>query len=148
MATKGKSENKNKQQTANGSGPKAEKSESNSSHKSDKTQSKAEKSTAKIPKIDSLTKILEGDLTSVDPKTALQQIEEWEAVLKESDDKEFKAIAKDLKQMAKLLENEAAEAEFADLFVELGEGVNDAADSADEEMQEKRAEICWSKASP
>ncbi|MBW4621896.1 MAG: hypothetical protein KME17_21350 [Cyanosarcina radialis HA8281-LM2] len=146
MPAKGKSDKKTKQQTANGSETKANKSENGSAKKSDKSQSKAEKSSAekstdKIPSIKSLTKTLEGDLTTADPEAALQQIEEWEAALKASDDKEIKAIAKEFKKLTKMVKDEASEAEFADLFVELGERVNEAADSADEEIQEQLQEI-------
>jgi hypothetical protein len=149
MPAKGKSDNKTKQQTANGSETKAKKSENGSDKKSDKSQSKAgkaekqsaEKSTAKVPSIKSLTKILADNLTTADPETALEQIQEWETALKASDDKEIKAIAKELKKLAKMVKDEASEAEFADLFVELGERVNEAADSADKEIQEQLQEI-------
>jgi hypothetical protein len=88
------------------------------------------------PDIESLVAILEDDLIAVEPNAALEEINQWQAVLKASGDASFKAIAKGLENLEKMLQSKKVDTlEIAELLAELGDQVTDSAESAEGDIQ-------------
>jgi hypothetical protein len=85
--------------------------------------------------LDSLTKALQGDLTSIDPEAAIKMIDDWQSLLKQSKDSEFKEIGSGLKELQKLVKSDKVGHDLGELLVHLGEQTGDVANNADKELK-------------
>jgi len=88
-----------------------------------------------LEKIDSLSSVLKGDLSSIKPDAAMEMIDEWYNLLNKSKEPEFKEIATGLKEMQKLLKTEDAGHELGELICHLGEQISDVSADADKELK-------------
>lgn len=106
--------------------------------KHDETAAKAskakgsEQSETDSPDLESLLNALHGDLTSIDPETAVAAIDEWQNALKGTKDEDLKEISNGLKELKKLLHGKRTEpAELGEVLTQLGEQTDKAADEAE-----------------
>ena len=75
-----------------------------------------------IEEIDSLVETLEGDLTSIDADKAVTVIDHWYNLLHKSENKNYKEIANELKQLKQSLKSSKANgADIGEILVKLGE---------------------------
>ena len=84
------------------------------------------------PDIAGLIEILHGDVTSIEPETAIESISAWQAVLKGSKDEGSKEISNSLKELKHLLGLKKADpAKIAEVLAQLGDQTDQAADQAE-----------------
>ncbi|WP_309737736.1 MULTISPECIES: hypothetical protein [unclassified Chamaesiphon] len=87
-------------------------------------------------KIASLSQALEGDLSTLDPDTALESIEAFQSLLKQSKQPEAKEIASGLKELQKLLKRpEPSGHELGELISHLGEQTIEIAADTDKALK-------------
>jgi type I site-specific restriction-modification system R (restriction) subunit len=102
---------------------------------SDKKNTSDKDTSEILEKIDALSNVLKGDLTSIEPNAALETIDEWYKLLNKSKEPEIKEIATGLKEMQKLLKTEDAGHELGELICHLGEQITDVSADADKELK-------------
>ena len=97
-----------------------------------KTAKKSEPSEGdNAPDIESLTEILHGDITEVEPEEAVNSIDEWVDFLKGHKEDNVKELSASLKELKKLVKGKKSEAsEIAAVLAKLGEQTNAVGDEA------------------
>jgi translation initiation factor 2B subunit (eIF-2B alpha/beta/delta family) len=108
-----------------------------------KASKKAESASKSAPddaqgseQIDSLSQSLQGDLSTLDPDTALESIEAFQSLLKQSKQPEAKEIASGLKELQKLLKRpEPSGHELGELIGHLGEQTIEIAADTDKALK-------------
>jgi uncharacterized protein YukE len=108
-----------------------------------KASKKAESASKSAPddaqeseKITSLLQALQGDLSTLDPDTALASIESFQSLLKQSKQPEAKELASGLKELQKLLKRtEPSGHELGELIGHLGEQTIEIAADADKSLK-------------
>lgn len=87
-------------------------------------------------KLESLSQALQGDLSTLDPDNALETIDEFQSLLKQSKQPEAKEIASGLKDLQKLLKRkEPSGHELGELISHLGEQTTEIATDADKALK-------------
>jgi uncharacterized phage infection (PIP) family protein YhgE len=102
------------------------------------SKSSATESTGDEPtqKLESLLQALQGDLSTLDPDNALETIDEFQSLLKQSKQPEAKEIASGLKDLQKLLKRkEQSGHELGELIRHLGEQTTEIAADADKALK-------------
>lgn len=91
----------------------------------------AESDADNAPDIESLTEILHGDITEIEPEEAIDSIDEWVDFLKGHKEDNVKELSASLKELKKLLKGKKTEAsEIAEVLAKLGEQTNAIGDEA------------------
>ena len=86
--------------------------------------------------LESLLQALQGDLSTLDPDNALETIDQFQSLLKQSKQPEAKEIASGLKDLQKLLKRkEPSGHELGELIRHLGEQTTDSAADADKALK-------------
>ncbi len=112
--------------------------EENSSEveKEQKTAKKSESAAAEsevdnTPDIESLTEVLHGDITEIEPTEAVDSIDEWVDFLKGHKEDNVKELSASLKELKKLVKGKKSEAsEIAAVLAKLSEQTNAIGDEA------------------
>lgn len=88
--------------------------------------------------LDDTIAALQGDLTSIDPASAIDLLERWQAVLADAEEEGAEDLASLLVQLQSELENEEPSAALiAELLAQLSSSTQDLADSVDDEAAGK-----------
>ena len=106
------------------------------SEKSSKSATSESKHDEPAQKLESLSEALQGDLSSIDPDTALKMIDELHGLVHQSKQPEAKEIATGLKELQKQLKRkEPSGHELGELIGHLGEQTSEIAAQAEKELK-------------
>lgn len=106
------------------------------SEKSSKSATSESKHDEPAQKLESLSEALQGDLSSIDPDTALKMIDELHGLVHQSKQPEAKEIATGLKELQKQLKRkEPSGHELGELIGHLGEQTSEIAAGAEKELK-------------
>lgn len=110
----------------------------------DKKQSQSKQSSASeskknstdiLEKLSSLSGVLEGDVSSVEPDAAFKVIEEWSGIIKKTKGADSKEVASGLKELQELLKGEDSGHELGELLGHLGTQTSKMAADADQGLK-------------
>ena len=106
------------------------------SKKAEPASKSAPDDTPESQKIAALSQALQGDLSTLDPDAALESIESFQSLLKQSKQPEAKELASGLKELQKLLKRpEPSGHELGELIGHLGEQTSEIAADADKVLK-------------
>lgn len=89
-----------------------------------------------LQRLELLSGVLESELSSVDLDTALDNIDDWQKLLKEAKAPKSQEIASDLKELHKLLKKDnVVVQELGELLSRLGEEISELAANSDKELK-------------
>lgn len=88
-----------------------------------------------LEKLDSLSEVLEGDVSSVEPDAAFKLIDEWHGLIQKTKGADFKEVASGLKELQELLKGEDAGHDIGELLSHLGTQTNKMADDAEKGLK-------------
>lgn len=89
-----------------------------------------------LEQLNSLSEVLNSDLSDIDPEEGIRQIDEWYNVLHKSKDSAAKELSNNLKQLKQMLKgNKATGHEIGEALAELGEQTSEFAGNADKELK-------------
>ena len=94
-----------------------------------------------MPQFAATAKLLERDLSKVDPEQAVKNIDAWEENLGKVESKGAKAVLRDLEALKKALGGKPRAGTVEKLLAKLGEETTRLADEAPEAQQEKLRDI-------
>lgn len=120
---------------------KAESQQKQTSNKKESQTAKTESTNENAQKypskeIDSLLKILQGDLTSIDTNAALEAIDEWHKVLQKTKDRDVKELASGLKELKQLLKGgKASGHDIGEALIHVGDQTIELSSDTDKELK-------------
>ena len=88
-----------------------------------------------MEKLDSLSEVLDGDVSSVAPDAAFALIDEWHSLVQKTKGADFKEVASGLKELQKLLGEEDAGHEVGELLSHLGTQTSEMSADADKGLK-------------